>query len=97
MRRVWHDIDQARDKLGLRAEPASDPESWSVGGCVGHVVALASDVGAWVGALPLPWASATRGPDGRSAPETVRSAIAALPVLGSLVAPLLGPERPDDA
>lgn len=97
MQRVWSDIDQARDKLGLRAsaepEPAAAP-TWSIGACLGQVVELVAGVGAWIGDLPLPWPASAS--DETAPAPTVRNAVAAVPIVGPLVAPLLGStERAD--
>ena len=57
MRRLWSDIDHARDNLGLGPETATQAE-WSMAGAVGYAAELASDavdslVG-WARVLPDP-------------------------------------------
>jgi hypothetical protein len=57
MRRLWSDIDQARDNLGLGPTP-TEPSTWSVLGLVGSAAGLASDA---AGGLMSGAAGAMRG------------------------------------
>ena len=54
MRRLWQDIDRARDGLGLSSskEPQG-AESWTMTGLLGRVADLANGVLRWVGAESL--------------------------------------------
>lgn len=58
MRRLWSDIDNARDNLGVGPEAAASAASWSVAGIVGYAGELAIDaadtVVGWVRVLPDP-------------------------------------------
>jgi hypothetical protein len=57
MRRLWSDIDHARDNLGLGPETAATAE-WTMAGVVGYAAELASDVvgsvAGWAHVLPDP-------------------------------------------
>ncbi len=58
MRRLWSDIDSARDNLGLGPEAAESAAPWSVAGVVGYVGELAIEavdtVIGWTRVLPDP-------------------------------------------
>jgi hypothetical protein len=51
MRRLWRDIDDAKDKAGIgRAAAESEAPGWGLGAMLEHATALATDAAAWVAA-----------------------------------------------
>jgi len=55
MRRLWQDIDRARDGLGLGpGEEPPSPSSWTITGVLGRVTDLASGVLRWIGTEESP-------------------------------------------
>ncbi len=87
MRRLWDDIDQARDNLGLGPTEATTP-TWSVLGLVGAAAGLANDAAE---ALTSGAAGAVRGivaaiPDPLRAIGSVVPCVRRLPLVGGLFA-----------
>jgi len=85
MRRLWDDIDQARDNLGLGPN-AREPETWSVFGLVGAAAGFATDA---AGALTSGAADAVRGvvgvlPDPFGIRGSVVSCARKIPIVGTL-------------
>lgn len=78
MRRLWSDIDHARDNLGLGPETAAPATEWSVGGALGYAATLATDV---VGAV-VELARAL--PDPRRAIGDALPCVRRLPLVGGL-------------
>jgi hypothetical protein len=83
MRRLWSDIDQARDNLGLGSAPA-DASTWSVLGLVGSAAGLASDA---AGRLTSGAVGAVRGvvgvfPDPLRLLGATASCVRRLPLVG---------------
>jgi len=84
MRRLWSDIDQARDNLGLGPTPPA--EAWSMLGFVGAAAGLARDA---AGAVTGGATGAVRGvlralPDPFGALGGAASCVRRLPIVGSL-------------
>ncbi|HEY2387049.1 MAG TPA: hypothetical protein VGK30_08820 [Candidatus Binatia bacterium] len=84
MRRLWDDIDQARDNLGLGPTPPGS-QAWSVFGIVGAAAGLASDA---AGALTSGAAEAVRGmvgvlPDPFGIRGSVVSCARKIPIVGT--------------
>jgi hypothetical protein len=85
MRRLWDDIDQARDNLGLGPTPTAT-QDWSVLGLVGAAAGLASDA---AGALTSGAVDAVRGvvgflPDPFGIRGNVASCARRIPIVGTL-------------
>ncbi len=77
MRRLWGDIDHARDNLGLG--PAADVAAapWNIAGTFGYAAALATDaLGVVVG-----WAS--RLPDSRRVVADAVPCVRRVPIIGA--------------
>lgn len=83
MRRLWSDIDQARDNLGLGPVPPS-ASTWSVLGIVGSAAGIASDA---AGALTASATNVVCGVAG-ALPDPMRQLGSALPCVRRL--PLVG-------
>ena len=83
MRRLWNDIDQARDNLGLGPTPTNGA-TWSVFGLVGDAAGLASDA---AGALTSGAVDALRGALG-TLPDPLRLLRSAIPCARRL--PIVG-------
>ena len=83
MRRLWSDIDQARDSLGLGSSPANGA-SWSMLGVMGDAAALATDA---AGALTAGAVDALRGALG-TLPDPLRLVGSAVPCVRRL--PIVG-------
>jgi len=84
MRRLWDDIDQARDNLGLGPTPA-EPQGWSVFELIGAAAGLASDA---AGVLTNGAAEAVRGvvgvlPDPFGIRGSVVSCARKIPIVGT--------------
>jgi len=52
MRRLWQDIDQARDKLGLGSDKTANGASWTWDDWLGWASSAVGDAGAQVAAVP---------------------------------------------
>lgn len=86
MRRLWSDIDHARDNLGLGPEGAAPVAEWSIGGLVGYAADLASGA---AGVVVSQISGAVRGvakvvPDPRRALGVAASCARRLPIVGGL-------------
>jgi hypothetical protein len=87
MRRLWSDIDHARDNLGLGPEvAAADASSSGVAGVVGYAVGLAADA---AGAVANGMAGLVRGvasalPDPRRLVGAALPCVRRLPIVGTL-------------
>jgi hypothetical protein len=86
MRRLWTDIDQARDKLGLgRAEPSAPMQPWGLAALYHCVTALPASAIGFLWDLP------------RTGPATVRTVLGVapwlrqIPIVGRLIALLPDP------
>ena len=86
MRRLWSDIDNARDNLGLGPEAAASSSAWSVDGVVEYAVALASDTADAVASVIT---KTVRGvgslvPDPRRMIASAAPCVRRLPIVGAL-------------
>ena len=100
MRRLWQDIDQSRDKLGLGRGESPSGASWSWDAWLGWASSVVGDAGAQVGAVPqqiqsvleqLPGAGACRVL-GEGAVTLARR----LPVVGTIFTLVPPRAKPDD-
>jgi hypothetical protein len=99
MRKVWADIDQARDKLGLGQRVAGAEPSWSVEGLLGWAAGMVEEASARLGSAP-DWVRAALA-DGHAQPASMCATVARgcvglmrrVPLVGQLVSLL--PLDPD--
>lgn len=100
MRRLWQDIDQSRDKLGLGRGESTNGTPWTWDTWLAWASGVVGDAGTQAGALPehirsvlaqLPGAGACRAV-GEGAFTIARK----LPVVGTILTLVPGQSRSDD-
>ncbi len=100
MRRLWQDIDQSRDKLGLGNGESPNQSSWTWDAWLGWASTAVGEAGAQVGAMPrriqtaldqLPGAGACRAL-GEGAFNLARQ----LPVVGTILTLVPPRSQPED-
>ncbi len=88
MRRLWNDIDTARDNLGLGPETPPPTSTWSIGGLVSYATDVATGaaetVAGGIGTVIRGVAGAL--PDPRRVVVAVAPCVRRVPIIGALFA-----------